>query len=110
MDFAPVKKWAFFFMGILCAIVIADTLSNALVSMTGMAGWMKFLVSFYPVCGFLLCNSLWSGKNIPYRIFWFLALMKKGCTGLFLNTEHSSSLYTAVSSPAKKTIPPKKIT
>jgi hypothetical protein len=46
MDFTPVKKWAIFFIGILTAIVIADALSNLLVSATGMAGWMKFLVSF----------------------------------------------------------------
>jgi hypothetical protein len=46
MDFAPVKKWAIFFIGILTAIVIADALSNLLVSATGMAGWMKFMVSF----------------------------------------------------------------
>jgi hypothetical protein len=46
MDFAPVKKWAIFFIGILTAIMIADALSNLLVSATGMAGWMKFLVSF----------------------------------------------------------------
>ena len=32
---------------------------------------------FCPVCSFLLCNPLWSGKNIPYRIFRFLARIKK---------------------------------
>jgi hypothetical protein len=46
MDFAPVKKWAIFFIGILTAIVIADALSNLLVSATGIGGWIKFLVSF----------------------------------------------------------------
>jgi hypothetical protein len=60
MDFAPVKKWAVFFIGILCAIVIANTLSNALVSSAGMAGWMKFLVSFilYAVFFFLILSAL----------------------------------------------------
>jgi hypothetical protein len=38
MDFAPVKKWVVFFIGILCAIVIADAFSNLLVSLTGMDG------------------------------------------------------------------------
>jgi hypothetical protein len=46
MDFAPVKKWAIFFIGILCAIVIADALATVLVSLTGIEGWMKFLVNF----------------------------------------------------------------
>jgi hypothetical protein len=60
MDFAPVKKWAVFFIGILCAIVIANTLSNALVSSAGMVGWMKFLMSFilYAVFFFLILSAL----------------------------------------------------
>ena len=60
MDFAAVKKWAVFFIGILCAIVIADALSNVLVSATGMSGWMKFLVSFilYAVFFFAILYAL----------------------------------------------------
>jgi uncharacterized protein HemY len=60
MDFAPVKKWAVFFIGILCAIVIADALSNVLVSATGMVGWMKFMVSFilYAVFFFAILYAL----------------------------------------------------
>jgi len=46
MDYSTVKKWVIFFIGILCAIVIADTLSNVIVSATGMSGWMNFLVNF----------------------------------------------------------------
>ena len=60
MDFAPVKKWAIFFIGILCAIIIADALSNAIVSATGMVGWIKFLVSFilYAVFFFSILYAL----------------------------------------------------
>ncbi|HLZ19142.1 MAG TPA: hypothetical protein VKO67_06000, partial [Smithellaceae bacterium] len=32
MNYVTVKKWAMFFIGILCAIVIADALSNVIVS------------------------------------------------------------------------------
>ena len=46
MDSAPVKKWAVLFTAILCALVTADVLSKAIVSATGMTGWMMFLVSF----------------------------------------------------------------
>jgi uncharacterized protein HemY len=72
MDFAPVKKWAVFFIGILCAIVIADALSNALVSTTGMAGWMKFLVSFvlYAVFFFAILYALEKIFHIEFFGFW----------------------------------------
>jgi hypothetical protein len=46
MDLAPVKKWAIFFIGILCAIVFADALATVLVAFAGIEGWMKFLVNF----------------------------------------------------------------
>ena len=46
MDYATVKKWATFFIGILCSIVIADRLSNVIVSAAGIVGWMNFLVNF----------------------------------------------------------------
>jgi hypothetical protein len=72
MDFAPVKKWTVFFIGILCAIVIADTLSHALVSTTGMAGWMKFLVSFvlYAVFFFAILYGLEKIFHIEFFGFW----------------------------------------
>ena len=72
MDFAPVKKWAVFFIGILCAIVIADTLSNALVSTTGMAGWLKFVVSFvlYAVFFFAILYALEKIFHIEFFAFW----------------------------------------
>jgi hypothetical protein len=72
MDFAPVKKWAVFFIGILCAIVIANTLSNALVSSTGMVGWMKFLVSFilYAVFFFSILSALQKIFHIEFFGFW----------------------------------------
>jgi hypothetical protein len=72
MDFAPVKKWVVFFIGILCAIVIANTLSNALVSSTGMVGWMKFLVSFilYAVFFFLILSALQKIFHIEFFGFW----------------------------------------
>jgi len=72
MDFAPVKKWAIFFIGILCAIVIADALSNAIVSATGMIGWIKFLVSFilYAVFFFAILYALEKIFHIEFFGFW----------------------------------------
>jgi len=46
MEYATVKKWALFFIGILCAIVIADALSNVIVSAAGITGWANFLINF----------------------------------------------------------------
>jgi len=72
MDFAPVKKWAIFFIGILCAIVIADKLSNAIVSATGMVSWMKFQVSFilYAVFFFAILYALEKIFHIEFFGFW----------------------------------------
>ena len=72
MDFAPVKKWAIFFIGILCAIIIADALSNAIVSATGMVGWIKFLVSFilYAVFFFAILYALEKIFHIEFFGFW----------------------------------------
>ena len=72
MDFAAVKKWPVFFIGILCAIVIADALSNVLVSATGMSGWMKFLVSFilYAVFFFAILYALEKIFQIEFFGFW----------------------------------------
>jgi hypothetical protein len=46
MNRAAVRKWALFFCGILLAIVIADTLSNVLLSFAGLNGGIRFLVGF----------------------------------------------------------------
>jgi hypothetical protein len=56
MDMRAIKKWLVFFCGILTAIVIADRLSNFVVSAAGIVGWSRFLVSFiiYAVLFFAL--------------------------------------------------------
>lgn len=46
MDTAAVKKWVIFFAGILCAILIGDSLSNILVSLAGLSGMAGFIVNF----------------------------------------------------------------
>ena len=72
MNFVTVKKWTVFFIGVLCAIVIADALSKILVSATGMAGWMKFLVSFilYAVFFFAILYGLEKIFHIEFFGFW----------------------------------------
>jgi len=86
MDFAPVKKWAIFFIGILSAIVIADALSNVIVSATGMVGWMKFLVSFvlYAVFFFAILYALEKIFHIEFFGFW--REWKKGYLEMFKKT------------------------
>ena len=46
MDRSSVKRWTIFFIGILSAIIIADTLSSQIVAAAGLNGWTKFVVSF----------------------------------------------------------------
>ncbi|MFA6363478.1 hypothetical protein [Methanoregula sp.] len=46
MDSADIKKWVIFFLGILCAIIIANWISTKIVVYTGMTGWTNFVVSF----------------------------------------------------------------
>ncbi len=46
MDMSAVKKWVIFFAGILCAILIADALSNIIVAATGISGAPGFVVNF----------------------------------------------------------------
>ncbi len=54
------------------AIVIADALSNLMVSATGMVGWMKFLVSFilYAVFFFAILYALEKIFHIEFFGFW----------------------------------------
>jgi hypothetical protein len=72
MNFEPVKKWVIFFIGILCAIIIADSLSNAIVITTGMAGWIKFLVSFilYAVFFFAVLYAIEKIFHFEFFGFW----------------------------------------
>jgi len=46
MDSATIKKWALFFTGILCAILIANTLSNSIVAATQLTGPVGFIIGF----------------------------------------------------------------
>ncbi|WP_292425203.1 hypothetical protein [Methanoregula sp.] len=60
MDFAAIKKWVIFFLGILCAIIIADRISNLIMAYAGMAGWMNLVVGFvlYAVFFFAILYAL----------------------------------------------------
>jgi hypothetical protein len=71
MDMSSVRKWAVFFTGILCSILIADTLSNVIVTAVGMNGWIKFLVSFvlYAVLFFGILYAI--EKTFGIRFFGF---------------------------------------
>ncbi len=68
MDFADVKKWVIFFLGILCAIIIANALSNWIMAYTGMTGWIGFLVSFilYAVLFFAILYLMEKFLNIEF--------------------------------------------
>jgi hypothetical protein len=51
MDSAAIRKWAVFFAGILCAILIADALAGIIVRAVGLSGWVAFLVNFLLYAG-----------------------------------------------------------
>ena len=71
MDMSSVRRWAVFFIGILCSILIADTVSNAIVTVVGLNGWIKFLVSFvlYTVLFFGILYAI--EKVMGIRFFGF---------------------------------------
>ena len=68
MDVATVKKWSIFFIGILTAIIIADALSNTVVTAAGITGWVKFLINFvlYAVFFFAILYALEKIFNISF--------------------------------------------
>ena len=72
MDSATIKKWVTFFIGILCAIVIADALSNVIVSAAGINGWMSFLINFvlYAVFFFAILYAIERIFHIEFFGFW----------------------------------------
>lgn len=72
MDMSSVRKWAVFFICILCSILIADTLSNAIVTAMGLNGWIKFIVSFvlYAVMFFGILYAI--EKIFGVRFFDFM--------------------------------------
>jgi len=72
MDMSTVRKWVIFFIGILCAILIADTLSNTIVVAVGLNGWIKFLVSFvlYAVLFFGILYAIEKIFGIRFFGFW----------------------------------------
>lgn len=72
MDSATVKKWVTFFIGILCAIVIADALSNVIVSAAGITGWVSFLINFilYAVFFFAILYAIERIFHIEFFGFW----------------------------------------
>jgi len=60
MELRAIKKWLVFFCGILAAIVVADRLSNFIVSAAGITGWSRFLMGFiiYAVLFFFLLHAI----------------------------------------------------
>lgn len=71
MDMVSVRRWAIFFIGILCAILIADSLSTIMVNAIGLNGWVKFIVSFvlYAVLFFGILYAI--EKISGFRFFGF---------------------------------------
>lgn len=39
-------RWIVLFLGILCAILIADAVSTGIVTLTGMKGWPAYVINF----------------------------------------------------------------
>jgi hypothetical protein len=72
MDSVTIKKWTIFFIGILCAIMIAEALSNIIVSAAGIAGSMKFLANFvlYAAFFFAILYAMEKIFQIEFFGFW----------------------------------------
>jgi hypothetical protein len=72
MESATIKKWTLFFIGILCAIIIADALSNIIVSAAGIVGWSKFLANFvlYTAFFFAILYAMEKIFHIEFFGFW----------------------------------------
>jgi len=71
MDKASVKKWGIFFAGILCAILIGDTLSNLVVNLAGLTGWVRFSVNFILYAGIFFSVLYLLEKWFHIRFFGF---------------------------------------
>jgi hypothetical protein len=71
MEYATVKKWVLFFIGILCAIVIADALSNLIVSAAGITGWVNFLIKFLLYAAFFFAILYIIEKIFHIEFFGF---------------------------------------
>jgi len=72
MDSATIKKWTIFFISILCAIIIAEALSNIIVSAAGITGSMKFLANFvlYAAFFFAILYTFEKIFHIEFFGFW----------------------------------------
>ena len=71
MEFAKVKKWILFITGILCAIIIADALSNIIVLAIGIVGWTKILANFVLYAGFFFAILYAFEKIFHIEFFGF---------------------------------------
>ena len=71
MDFATVRKWVIFFLGILVAIVIANALSNMITNYSGLAGWVNFVVGFILYAGIFFAILYVLEKLLEIEFFGF---------------------------------------
>jgi len=71
MEFADIKKWVIFFLGILVAIIIADALSNLLINYSGLTGWVNFVVSFVIYAVFFFAILYVLEKTMGIEFFGF---------------------------------------
>ena len=71
MDSVTIKKWTIFFISILCAIMIAEALSNIIVSAAGIAGSMKFLANFVFYAAFFFAILYAMEKIFQTEFFGF---------------------------------------
>jgi hypothetical protein len=71
MDSAKVKKWAIFFAGILCAALIANALSTAIIAAAQLTGPVGFIISFvlYAVFFFGVLYAIEKIIRVPFFRF-----------------------------------------
>lgn len=71
MEFADVKKWVIFFLGILVAIIIADALSNIVMNYSGLTGWVNFVIDFVLYAVFFFAILYVLEKVVGIEFFGF---------------------------------------
>jgi hypothetical protein len=75
MEIDAIKKWLIFFLCILAAIIIADWLSNLIVTAAGISGWSRFLTSFILYAAFFF--AILYGMEKVFGISFFCVNLKE---------------------------------
>lgn len=71
MDAAKIKKWVVFFIGILCAILIADACSTYVANAAGITGPARLIITFVLYVGIFFAVLYVLEKVLGIGLFGF---------------------------------------